>query len=106
MNYELAKELKEAGFPQGLDDHSSGKWICSDGTPNDHKGGCGDDVPEYYFPILPELIEAVGEELALLINAGKWWFAQGFGNAKEPPPNFIGKTPKEAVAKLWLALNK
>ena len=103
MNYELAKELKEVGFTPL---HTVERWMAPDGKYIGIEHGKKEVEDSVYTPTLSELIEAVGEELALLINAGKWWFAQGFGNAKEPPPNFIGKTPQEAVAKLYIALNK
>lgn len=45
MNYELAKKLKDAGFPQ-------------DG-PSLSKGGSNWELPVVYFPILEELIEAM-----------------------------------------------
>ena len=84
MNYELAKQLKEAGFPQ-------------------HKPNCVDkDQWEYYSPSLSELIEACGEEYRMMKYSVEHlgWFAGGY---KEEG---FGQTPTEAVANLWLELNK
>ena len=81
----LANELKAAGFPQGV-------------------GGPHPLIP--YAPTLSELIEECGNiDFALEHDAGEgnweastpeqgvWWVSEG-------------KSPTEAVARLWLALNK
>jgi hypothetical protein len=87
MNYELAKQLKEAGFPE---------TDCL----------CGSDYGDH--PSLSELIEACGDnhfelERDWFNGTDKWralyWFE---GNVKSG----FGSTPEEAVAKLWIALNK
>ena len=89
MNYALAKELKDAGFPEPT--HCD----CSFSQLN---GG-------YYAPSLSELIEACGLKFGSLNRYGDVWDA-------EPPADDIthgawsGDTPEEAVARLWLALNK
>ena len=99
MKYELAKELKEAGFPMTP---YQGGLLCVNG-----KTVMGfDDGTYYLLPSLSELIEACGEEFwNLTYDGGEWHtnFTQGseydFGETE-------GKTPEEAVARLWLALNK
>lgn len=48
----------------------------------------------YFVPTLEELIEACGDKFILLKKHGKFWECV-------PCDNF-GKTPKEAVANLWL----
>ena len=88
MNYELAKQLKDAGFPQ----IGSGFTLY----PNDgiHK--------EVRFPTLSELIEACGGNSKALIqqnNKTMWEYAIDGQGA-------VGQTPEEAVANLWLELNK
>ncbi len=118
MNYELAKKLKDAGFPQ-----EKCMW---------HFGGIGVkikdslQVGETYQaevkvepykqewvakPTLSELIEACGKEFMLTNECGKWeaWkgseslmVRMGEGGAKY---ECEGSTPEEAVAQLWLALN-
>jgi hypothetical protein len=84
MNYELAKSLRDAGFPE------MGGWV--DGA----------------TPTLEELIEAIIQGHAggnFHIRNGKYsdgvWKAEVFGSNRRIG---IGSTPTEAVARLWLAL--
>lgn len=95
MTYELAKELKEAGFKYD--------W-CTDMAatpPTDCPSTC---EQMGCYPTLSELIEACGEQFRYLIRDGEksWraWGIQGY----ELKHNYL--TPEEAVARLWLALNK
>lgn len=108
MDYKLAKELKDAGFPQGKPpatvryDHApdnliyyQGEWVL--------------------IPTLSELIAACGEEFGNL-GRYKWpsgdsrsdWLATQQYEAKNLGKNEKGEgsTPEEAVAKLWLSLRK
>ena len=111
MNYELAKELKEAKFPFDFQESK-----------------LGDDT--YTFPSLEELIEACGEDLIAIQKTyadfdSKLDWDDAKKEKKEPrfmgwtaikewedyyPPEVevgeFGKTPSIAVARLWLALNK
>lgn len=109
MKYELAKELKDNGFPQNssfsfrdcskygrsieiqFSDEATGEYLC--------------DLPE-----LSELIEACGEELEYLKKHINAWEAKGLKTFEDhiPDKHFrtLGETPSEAVAHLWLALNK
>jgi len=104
MNYELAKQLSEAGFPQECSYPSE---IYSDEERGD---GTIEGGFFYRKPTLSELIEACltkkGDEIQLNIGEGssvhKWDFSDDDGT----PYSFIGRTPEEAVANLWLALNK
>ena len=93
MNYELAKQLKEAGFPQ----------------PDTLDVVCNDDYSKCaYAPTLSELIEACGDEFATLERKlDGWWAAFHLhdGTLKIFTPT-SGKTPEEAVAKLYLALHE
>ena len=83
IDYKLGLELKNAGFPNIR---------------------YGYDIK---IPTLSELIEACGEEFGRLIlqnyeglpDDRKWWANYGEFHG-------YGKTPKKAVAKLWLELNK
>lgn len=86
MNYELAKELKDAGFESK---HSSedAKYPDKDG---------------YVPPNLSELIEACGERFGELYRFPQSWSAEEYGNSGVEGN---GSTPEEAVARLWLALN-
>ena|SRR3990167_10141623 len=96
MNYELAKELKDAGY-----------WSLQgsywDGDPK--------DWDREKFPTLEELIETCGDKFDYLERGTKGgWFAyhENFGTTEEESCDDSGEgsTPKEAVARLWLALNK
>lgn len=92
-NYELAKQLRDAGFP--FKDQRCQECI-------ENHLSC--DVSA--LPPLPELIEACGDNLRMLLNVPhvdrqkhEW---EAFGNDVE---GVFGSTPEEAVAKLWLELN-
>lgn len=101
MNYLLAKELKDAGFPQkefSLRQPFSGEWP-------------GDVPPAKYpyNPTLEELIEACGEDFFALMRTDEGWMAQASlfnGTSKNFVGHLPGQTPSEAVARLWLALQK
>lgn len=99
MTYELANELKEAGFLQIGDNQ--------DGYAND--GG--------YEPTLSELIEACGDIRMSLIRKkgdspvpGRWYVITDIELPKPANqlanPVFYSDTPEEVIANLWLALNK
>lgn len=111
MNYELAKELKEAGFPARCS-HT----YCPDNEQHPYKG-C-DEVIE---PSLSELIAECGESFEYLEYSKRgtedssnthWLEKKGRWTAASSDDNGIttedeqGHTPSEAVARLWLALNK
>lgn len=110
MNYELAKKLKDAGFKQEIVDGSfywagrNLKLYCW--------GGEGEDKPYGKYikrPTLEELIEACGEKFALHKNKDHWCAWQINSNPRErDTADFQERapTPTEAVARLWLALNK
>jgi hypothetical protein len=97
IDYTLANELKDAGFPQG----GKGRWLVD---PRQIVARGGDRA---YVPTLEELIEACGENFAWLHQSvkSKKWTAQDF-IYDDGPPSGQGSTPTEAVARLWLALNK
>lgn len=96
MDYELAKQLKDAGFPL--------ESIKNDGSASMYQTRSfftADSDRAYMIPTLSELIEACGEDMfELRRNPGKKWFA-GDGESLYG----TGKTPEEAVANLYLALN-
>ncbi len=95
MNYELAKELKDAGFPQGV---LTDRDLMLSATDN-HDIADEDNEPVHY-PTLEELIEACGSGFQSLSRKdGHGWVAYG-------TKDVWGNTPIEAVARLWLALNK
>lgn len=85
MNYELVKELREAGFPY--------PWVEND----------------VFVPSLDQLIEACGDGFRHLFRYedGSW---AAMSSSITPEVSEIGaqnaSTPEEAVARLWLVLNK
>lgn len=101
MNYELAKQLKDVGFPQphpliGTLEIFNGEQI--------------------YIPTLSELIEVCGRDFSELRYSNKKhhgldeiWRAYalipGDINAGRERPRGTGSTPEEAVARLWLTLH-
>ena len=87
MGFELATLLEAAGWPQG----GTGKWIVD---PDSIVGR-----RRVYQPTLEELIEGCGRSLAVLrqVSGGRW-------TASAVNVDVIGRTPVEAVARLWLQL--
>ncbi len=88
ISYELAKKLKDAGFSQEKLEHHN----CQN---------CACRVKDAYVPTLTELIESCGDNFRTL-EKGRTdgWYASGNGAGE------AGSTPEEAVANLWLELNK
>lgn len=132
ISYELALQLKNAGFPQdnGLIEAEKDKerfgWFTCEGSGDAYIDkelftGCGAFANELwtgyhpyqesvYVPTLSELIKACGDRTILL----KKWSKQA--SRPDNKPCFawvegetfqaIGSTLEEAVANLYLALNK
>lgn len=105
MNYELAKQLKDAGFPD------SEYWVIEvDGhtTINGHE-----DL--HSSPTLSELIEACGERVAVwrgpnmfnatILSQEYNYDNDGLISASFENLVFSGDTPEEAVAKLYIELH-
>src|SRR3990167_2343294 len=99
MNYELAKELKDAGFSQKGADGSF--YVGADGS---FYVGANRNTP--FVPTLSEIIGACGGDFWSLVRAinGKW-FCCGTQDDEELSTAHHS-TPEEAVARLWLLLNK
>jgi hypothetical protein len=100
MNYELACQLKDAGFPQG----GKGTWVL---PPDSIVVRHSDRV---YVPSLEELIELVPKTtndglFSISYVAHQYWVA-GYEKYALLVPECWGSTPVEAVARLWLLLNK
>jgi len=94
MNYELAKKLKDAGFPQKERSIIVGNEDSF--TPDPAR------LDVYYVPTLSELIEACGDDIFLemcRVGHNDWLATDGEHNMR-------GSTPEIAVANLWLELNK
>ena len=101
MNYELAKQLKDAGFPQKNTGVFSFSYVF------ETKEGNLETGDKAYVPTLSELIEACGERFDSLENAFQnGWRADGWDITEEIILTKIGSTPEEAVAKLWLKLHE
>ena len=124
MNYELAKKLKDAGFPQ-TGEYFFGKNVGEEWEPRHQDHWAESSFPGFeegpICPTLSELIEACGDKFRVLYlkteewqnggtvkihewQAGKniWWDMEEV-NGEEP--RGIGQTPEEAVANLWLKIN-
>ena len=94
MNYDLAKKLMEAGFPQT----GKGKRVA----PPDTLVARRDDF--VYVPTLAELLTGCGFEMITLCGKqGERWLAMYGDKVEEAEAE--GATPEEALALLWLALN-
>ncbi len=111
MNYDLAKELMEAGFPQGcLPFFCDG---CKKAQHNDEGiDMCDCEVNKYtqtYIPTLSELIEACGECFVVLKavhDMNQWIASDALYDSGKLGLIGIGSSPESAVANLWLALNR
>lgn len=91
MNHELALKLKEAGFPQ-VQPHSS-----------------ENDYTDCTKPTLSELIEACGNSFGQFVKCSDGWVAENNwrgSNKTVTIRQIAGLNPEEAVANLWLELNK
>jgi hypothetical protein len=96
ISYELAKQLKDAGFP-----YKYFMWGEYELQPPNQ---------DLRFPTLEELIEACGDDFRSLdftLLPSKAWHAVGTNaSPTHTLTYFHASTPTEAVARLWLALNK
>ena len=100
----MAKELKDAGFPQDLED---GVLLHTPECTRDPSPLCTRAL-QAYSPTLEELIEACVPHFGYVghyMEGGQptpdiAWKAFGSGST------FYAPTPAEAVARLWLALNR
>lgn len=123
INYDLAKQLRDAGFPfqEIHNEFTLGKRLL------DNKFAFGDGF-FYYEPTLEELIEACGQIVLYQHPKRNTWdeFFNGLwvaGTPTQRPTNdylcatddfvdfqirqsALGKTPEEAVARLYLALKE
>ncbi len=121
MKYELAKQLKDSGFPQGVGVYANtDNALKNDSYPtySSHPTAC-------FSPTLSELMEACngkwGQRFRWLGNEKTHWSAQArpiHPRSKQYPDSPLeswkgnkdiktkGSTPEEAVALLWLELNK
>jgi len=122
MKYELAKQLKEAGFPQEEKDHTGQAWVDEREDSFGHPTG---DENEFLVPPLAQLIEACREDRFLSLELicpekGKWGASTKTHECdcarckkllKDNPEQLAvnweyaeGTSPEEVVAKLWLQI--
>ena len=104
MNDKLERELIDAGFPPGEctceTTESNPEAVCKNTW---NRKRCNP-------PTLSELIEACGDDIRYLLrdNEGNWEAAEGVLIGKQVGHHLSvsAGTPEEAVAHLWLELNK
>lgn len=116
ITYTLAKKLKEAGFPQPevpTGGHYN-SWVIQN-THGEVYVEIKDKEPVVirvfpgmcyarelvYIPALSELIEVCGDIKLFVSKSGESIADTSMGFIPQ-----MGKTPEEAVANLWMALNK
>lgn len=121
MTYELAKQLKEAGFPQGgWENPLLFYWSTYDGGASEqkpeligaHECNFGFMEKLWAAPTLEELIEACGEKFGALYKSHDKKLPWGASDQNVELDSWElwrglhinGATPTEAVANLWLAL--
>lgn len=123
MNYELAKQLKDAGFPQKVWSFYLGNYAYNEKgelhllhVDNDEGGLVGNDYNHREesnhewtkCPTLSELIEECRKELDEIVI----YITDNLVEVKGANPTYgldlsvEGSTPEEAVANLYLAINK
>lgn len=103
MTYELAKQLKDEGFPL--------KEVPK-GIKTEREAFIFNSSEIFYVPTLSELIEACGEDFrSLRKEGGIWWAITIYAEmplykGDKPCTAIKGYSPEEAVAKLWIELNR
>jgi len=112
MHLELATELKNAGFPNIQDfQHRQGReFLASDGRVSFYSLGELAPAENWFIPTLEELIEACekrqGRKHFNLEHALLGWFASIRARDEQTYSGSHQATPEEAVARLWLTLEK
>ncbi len=106
MNPELSKQLKASGFPIKEYDPQ----VRPDGSL------FVDNYKTYFTPTISELLEVLGTEFYMLfqinedkeLEAGARWGARSFNQDGNRVGGLYGRgeTPIEAIAGLWLALQR
>ena len=97
ITYELAKQLKDTGFPNM-------RFVTQTTTGSD-------EIRVIESPTLSELIESCGKGFSSLTRSPRdtWYVASPHGEGKNEYELVVGSeypTPEIAVANLWLELNK
>jgi hypothetical protein len=90
ISYQLAKKLKDAGFPQ------------SELAQAQQKAG----YDYVSMPTIAELIAALGEDFRALSREPDCWLACGYVSEEGEWKNVhAGDSPEEALARLWLSIH-
>ena len=119
ISSELAHDMKAAGFLQKAGQYisetaRSGAWDTAEGI-EEYDVQIGGREKWAYLPTLSELIEACGDGYLALEHMPKGWIASKTPSKYDNDPEYFGgdeiesgyqHTPEEAVARLWLALNR
>ena len=114
MTRDLARQLKNAGFPIGAyrvghifyPPEQGGEWSERSRhhgvtiTPYDLDAHMRDIRDGYYCPDIADLIDACGERFARLWVSTSIWTAE----SNDPRRSELGNSAEEALAKLWLTL--
>ena len=106
MEYKLAKQLKEAGFPQKK--YLGGLHVMENGICPKIR-----TASSVYMPVLSDLIMACGDYFQLTKwndnNDDEKWIASEeiyYDDSGYQNDTGKGKTPEEAVARLYIKLNE
>lgn len=107
INYELAKQLKGAGYPMPT------RWgtvleNCTCGSTEylgENKVHAAGSDCLLMAPTLEELIAAVGKDFALLEQVTPELWVADYHDENLDCHTIEGRTPSEAVAKLWLFIH-
>jgi hypothetical protein len=116
MTRDLARQLKNAGFPIGAyrvghvfyPPEQGGEWSERSRhhgvtiTPHDLDAHMQDIRDGYYCPDVADLIDACGTCFARLWVSTSIWTAE----SNDPPGCALGNSAEEALAKLWLTLHR
>jgi hypothetical protein len=115
MALELAKEPRDAGFPNIQDvQHRQGReFLASNGRVSVYSLGQIAPTEDWFIPTLSELIEASEEQFDSMYRSldGSWLatsvtYDDGDALGIQRQKGEGKDSPEEAVARLWLALKK
>ena len=112
MSPELAKELRNAGFPniQDLQHRQGREFLASDGRVSVYSLGELAPSESWFIPTLEELIAACEKKKGYcdfnLKHPQIGWFASIVAQDAQTYSGPYQATADEAVARLWLALKK
>lgn len=106
LSYELALELKNAGFPQTGEPVFTGFNVLPNPLATREAQEAAFKEGNFaYIPTLEELIESCGDDFETLVRYGDGTWRAYRREGSEDLQDVPYRTPLEAVARLWLALN-